>query len=330
MVSVIVPIYNAEKYLSECISSVLSQSYKDFELILIDDGSTDRSLNICNEFAKKDLRITVVHQENSGVSAARNNGLKNTKGEFVAFVDSDDYVEKNWLDLQVKAITTEGADVAVCGMKIDKQERILSKSSKAKENILLDLQECGLMYSTFNKLYRRNLIHSDFNDRLKFGEDLLFNLEYFKNIKTIAVVSQALCFYRKDNPMSATANFREDKFKDILLLNKKTCDFCKKIADDNIRKKIQNNFTALHTWDYLGNLQRLVEMGKKSYKENYRYFKTALDSVEDKNFFKKGFSVLTTFNKKLAAYFADKGFINMLLFFFKIKSIVKKVGIMIK
>ena len=87
MVSVIVPIYNAEKYLNECISSILSQSYKDFELILIDDGSKDKSLNICNEFAKKDLRIIVVHQENSGVSAARNNGLKNAKGEFVAFVD---------------------------------------------------------------------------------------------------------------------------------------------------------------------------------------------------------------------------------------------------
>ena len=130
MVSVIVPIYNAEKYLNECISSILSQSYKDFELILIDDGSTDKSQNICNEFAKKDLRITVVHQ---GISAARNNGLKNAKGEFVAFVDSDDYVEKNWLELLVKAITTEEADIAVCGMKIDKQEKKKKKSSEAKE-----------------------------------------------------------------------------------------------------------------------------------------------------------------------------------------------------
>ena len=325
MVSVIVPIYNAEKYLNECISSILSQSYKDFELILIDDGSTDKSQNICNEFAKKDLRITVVHQGNSGVSAARNNGLKNAKGEFVAFVDSDDYVEKNWLELLVKAITTEEADIAVCGMKIDKQERILSKSSEAKENILLDLQKCGLMYSTFNKLYRRNLIHSDFTDGLKFGEDLLFNLEYFKNIKTIAIVSQALCFYRKDNPMSATANFREDKFKDILYLYKKTHNFCETIADSNIRKKMLRKFNALHVWDYLGNLQRLVESKKKSYRENYKYFKLILSDIDDKKFLKEGFYAFTSFNKKIIAYFAYKGLINMLLISFKMKFIVKKI-----
>ena len=81
MISVIIPIYNSEKYLSKCISSVLEQTYKDLELILVDDGSTDNSLNICNDFAERDSRIVVVHQKNAGVSAARNNGLKNAKGD---------------------------------------------------------------------------------------------------------------------------------------------------------------------------------------------------------------------------------------------------------
>ena len=96
-ISVIVPVYNVEKYLSRCIESILSQTFTDFELLLIDDGSTDRSGEICDEYAKKDTRIRVFHTKNRGVSAARNLGLDNAKGEWISFVDSDDWVEDDYL-----------------------------------------------------------------------------------------------------------------------------------------------------------------------------------------------------------------------------------------
>ena len=98
MISIIVPIYNREKYLSECIDSILVQSYSDFEVLLIDDGSTDRSGEICDEYAQKDARIRVFHKENGGVSSARNVGLDNATGEWIAFVDSDDWVGEKYLE----------------------------------------------------------------------------------------------------------------------------------------------------------------------------------------------------------------------------------------
>lgn len=98
MVSIIVPIYNAEQYISKCIESILAQTYRDFELILVDDGSTDMCGKICDEYAKQDSRVHVIHQENKGVSAARNAGISLAKGEYIMFVDSDDFITENMLE----------------------------------------------------------------------------------------------------------------------------------------------------------------------------------------------------------------------------------------
>jgi hypothetical protein len=163
-----------------------------------------------------------------------------------------------------------------------------------------------------------------------FGEDLIFNLKYCQNINTVAIISQALYFYRKDNQNSATTGFREDKFENIILLNKQTADFCDSICVKNVREKIQNRFIALHVWDYLGNMQRFIEKGCSTYKEDYIYFKAVLSKVESKFFSRKGFNVLLSYDKRIAVYFAGKGFINALLLFFKIKLLVKNMRDKIK
>lgn len=333
MVSVIIPVYNAEKFLSRCVSSVLEQSYSDFEIVLVDDGSADNSSEICRYFAEKDSRVVAVCQNNSGVSAARNLGLKIAKGEFIAFVDSDDYVEKDWLKMLVDKITANEADVAVCGIKNDESERNLSCTDTAmctKNELLALLLESGLLNSVFNKLYRREFISGGFRGGIKFGEDLLFNLEYFQRINKIAIVPKALYFYRKDNPMSATSNFRDDKFRNILFLHEQTNKFCEQIDDENVRKRMQQQFAAIHVWDYLGNLQRLAAVKNRTYKENYTDFKQALSLVDGKRFFGIGLPCLPTVNKKIAAYFADKGFANALLCFFKVKIFVNKLRIALK
>lgn len=333
MVSIIVPVYNAENFLRKCISSVLEQSYGDFELILVDDGSTDNSSVICREFAESDSRVIFIHRDNSGVSAARNSGLEIAKRKFIAFVDSDDYVERDWLKMQFEKITANDADVVVCGIKLSNYERNISyaeSTAYTNEELIAALQESGLLNPVFNKLYRREFISAGFRTGMKFGEDLLFNLEYFQHINKIAIVPKALYFYRKDNPMSATSNFADSKFKDIIFLYKQTNEFCEQIIDKNVRKRMQKQFATVQVLDYLGNLQRLAEIKNRTYKENYKYFKSVLSLVEDKCFFRRGLKSLPATDKKIAAYFADKGFANALLCFFKAKIFVKRLLIKIK
>ena len=116
MVSIIVPIYNVEQYISKCIESILAQTYRDFELILVDDGSTDMCGKICDEYAKQDSRVHVIHQENKGVSAARNAGISLAKGEYIMFVDSDDFITENMLEKMHDCIAESGSDIAICGI----------------------------------------------------------------------------------------------------------------------------------------------------------------------------------------------------------------------
>ena len=113
LISVIVPVYNTEKYIEKCVMSILNQTYKNLEIILIDDGSTDNSPQICDSLAKKDNRITVIHQPNGGVSSARNIGLDNTHGDYITFVDSDDYIEPNMIEFLSENIGD--TNIAMCG-----------------------------------------------------------------------------------------------------------------------------------------------------------------------------------------------------------------------
>ena len=118
LVSVIVPIYNSGKYLDKCIDSIVNQTYKNLEIILVDDGSTDNAPEICDEWAKKDERIKVIHQENGGVSKARNVGLDNVTGEYISFVDSDDYVVRNYIDFLYYNLHAYGADISMGKQKV--------------------------------------------------------------------------------------------------------------------------------------------------------------------------------------------------------------------
>ena len=118
-ISVIVPVYNVERYLKRCIESIINQTYKDLEIILVDDGSTDSSGNICDEYKKIDKRISVIHKKNGGLSDARNEGLKVVTGTYIAFVDSDDFLDLDMYEYMQKNIEKENADIVICGTKID-------------------------------------------------------------------------------------------------------------------------------------------------------------------------------------------------------------------
>lgn len=196
LISVIVPVYNVEKYLNECIESVLKQTYKNFELLLIDDGSSDSSPKICDDYAKQDERVKVVHKQNAGVSAARNTGLDIAKGEYVTFIDSDDFVSEDYLQLLLQNML-DGISVVIfgecklydngCISKVNHRLKSGCYSfSKIKNDLIDDGSMSGFTFpSVWSVLYKTNLINMysiRFNENIKYNEDGLFNVVYI--IKT--------------------------------------------------------------------------------------------------------------------------------------------------
>ena len=198
MISIIVPIYNAEQYLHRCIDSILAQSYTHFELLLIDDGSKDASGAICDEYAAKDTRVRVFHKENGGVSSARNLGLDNAQGEYITFCDADDYVSEDWLAAYSEAIA-KNVDLAIQGYyaidgdnTVEKQLQPHSGNSiEAKRQLVVDLFAQEIYYYLWIKLFRRDLLethHIRFDEQSVLGEDTQFiskYLEYAVSFKCI-------------------------------------------------------------------------------------------------------------------------------------------------
>lgn len=190
MISIIVPVYNAEQYLHRCIDSILAQSYTDFELLLINDGSKDASGDICDEYAAKDTRVRVFHKENGGVSSARNLGLDNAQGEYITFCDADDYVSEDWLAAYSEAIASN-VDLAIQGYyaidgdnTVEKQLQPHSGNSiELKRQLVVDLFAQEVYYYLWVKLFRRDLLeahHIRFDEQSVLGEDTQFISKYLE------------------------------------------------------------------------------------------------------------------------------------------------------
>ena len=208
-VSVIVPVYNVEKYLKRCVDSILAQSFADFELILVDDGSTDGSGLICDELAKTDNRITVQHNPNQGVSAARNNGIEAATGEWITFIDSDDYVLPDYLLSLYQGALESCADLVVTGIKHvfeNAPDKVIVREWPAivvqKENLDVLFEKEILQYQKgpVIKLFKKDIIKKNdlcFNERLSRGEDALFVYEYLLYSNIISVVPGANYIYNR-------------------------------------------------------------------------------------------------------------------------------------
>lgn len=183
LVSVIVPVYNKEKYLKKCIDSIINQTYSNLEIILINDGSKDSSLEICYTYEKKDRRIKVIDQKNAGPSVARNKGIENASGEYISFVDADDEIELNTYEILVHNILDAKAQMALIGMryifkdKTQDVQRTVNEKSILNKKQMLDLffSDIIMCFSSVNKLYSRSLIgDTRFDVNIKMSEDQKF------------------------------------------------------------------------------------------------------------------------------------------------------------
>jgi len=203
MVSVIVPVYKAELYLGKCLDSIINQTYRNLEIILVDDGSPDNSGAICDEYAKKDSRITVIHKENGGVSSARNAGLEAAGGAWIGFVDADDWCDANMYEYLVGLGQKYDADIVQCGLFLDEQESCeLMFCDWEKDLIFGDvgqMQFCDIQRfgnSSCNKLFRADTLNQiTYDPQCPMGEDLLFNLQVLQEAHGIVLGTQAKYHY---------------------------------------------------------------------------------------------------------------------------------------
>lgn len=237
-VSVIVPLYQAKQYIQTCIESILSQTYKELELLLIDDGSKDGSLDICRMFQKEDSRIKVVHQENQGVSSARNRGLSIASGEYIVFVDSDDIIENTMIEYMVHKAQNYGCDIVLCGFDYVYHDKIVSRIPEVEEgiynrkNVFMNFWEFyrkGIFHNIGTKLYSKSLLDDNcinFDNNRTVLEDVQFCLEAIKCTDKIFICNK--CFYKymmQVNQSSIQKTFRKNYY---LILDSFFCF----IADD--------------------------------------------------------------------------------------------------
>ena len=207
LISVIIPAFNAEKYISKCVESIVRNSYKNLEIIIVNDGSEDNTLNIAKELKNRDSRIAVINKKNGGVSSARNKGLDIAKGEYVAFIDSDDYISENYFETLISE-TQSGADITSCrhicvnesgNVLLDpfsKVETVITYTAQDLADNYFRLVTAGVINSTCGKLYNKALIgETRFSHTLKWGEDASFNLEVFKKMEKMTVLPDKGYFY---------------------------------------------------------------------------------------------------------------------------------------
>lgn len=238
LVSVIIPVYNSQQYIDECVKSVINQTYSNIEIILVDDGSKDKSGEMCDCWAKMDNRIKVVHKPNAGLGMARNTGLENVTGDYVEFLDSDDYISNDCVETLISQIKNRKAEVVYCKYaRFDAERVYLDTASNSNirvfsgedivENVLLEMvgslpyarMDSGFDMSACTALYSMDIINKHTlrfkSEREYISEDLLFNVEFLRSANTVVAVDELLYYYRMNgNSLTTTYNplrFSKDK-----------------------------------------------------------------------------------------------------------------------
>lgn len=269
LVSVIVPVYNVEKYIKKCIDSLLNQTFTFVELILIDDGSTDMSSQICDEYAARDSRVRVVHQDNQGVSAARNTALDMVRGQYVAFVDGDDYVACTFLETLVGGMQENS--MAVCGfVRVKEKEKIpyvqtaREKNGKEQgfhirhyeradfiEEVLCNNYIGGYCW---NKMFKTSIIRQysiKMREELSIGEDMVFVIEYMKHCTGGCYITAPLYYYRLNVESALQKMYTTGTFDEKKLCNMAAADRIKEMLyDENekVRKAVGYRVARTSMW----------------------------------------------------------------------------------
>ncbi len=300
LISVIVPVYKVENVLNYCIDSILNQTYKDFELILVDDGSPDNSGKICDEYAKKDNRIKVIHKENGGVSSARNCGIDAAKGKYICFVDSDDYPCINYLlDMINMCKKFDGCDLLLGGFNVvsDYKSNIEKKVLFTEDHNyscvsrldFIRMYEKWVIQMPWNKLYKLKIIKTSkirFDENLSLGEDILFNIDYLTNSNgNIAILNKPIYNYTRTGIESLDNKYYPDLKSIYDRIYERIFEFCDEfnLSNTDIQHMYASYFYSIE--NVLKNT--FSEKNKAGVSLKYRYNNEILRSKQFKNILKR-------------------------------------------
>lgn len=284
MISVIIPMYNAEKYVEKCLNSLIKQTYQDLEIIIVNDGSKDSSRQICEEYVKKDKRITLINTENRGAGSARNTGIEASKGEYISFIDSDDYVCPDYYERFLQMIEKTGADIAIGRYhRISEHEDMQFKNSgEVKE--CTNMEELMLLYGediddyinavlVTNKLYKHKLFEGNVRfpvGRLIDDEFIIYKLIY--KAKKIVYTDDIMYAYVQSNSSVMRTNFKEQRVYDTMDVYDEVYAFFKKNGTEELCKKI-----LIRYLDYCGEMARRTStstvINNKDKEKLYEYLK---------------------------------------------------------
>ncbi len=295
LVSVVLPIYNVEKYLEKCIESVVNQTYKNLEIILVDDGSPDNCPEICDRWAEKDNRIKVVHKKNAGLGMARNSGIENATGDYICFFDSDDFVELNTIEKAYKSIEESSADVVCFGFtSVDENEIAINSFMPSPPKNIFEGEEVqsdflpNLIYSLPSENWRLNMsscmamfsmelirkINWKFvSEREILSEDVYSLIELYKYVNKVVILNEALYFYR-ENTSSLSRTYRKDRFQKVKRCYELTASLCRKLKLGNENE----NRVALTFLSNTIAAMKQISMSDMSFKEKMNELKTILDN----------------------------------------------------
>lgn len=273
MVSIIMPVYNSEKYLPKAIESVLNQTYKDFELLLVNDGSKDNSLSMCQAFADRDNRIRIINKENGGLCSARNAGLDNATGEYIAFIDNDDEFDERYMEIAIKNLKEFDCDIFRCNrLRVqiydngNTKQDIGGVPNNITEPYVIDaeglfadyynIKKSGAMYGIWNGVYRAELFANiRFNTDIRFGgEDWLINLQLYEQAKRVVFVNDALYIYYRRLGHSTSTKFDFNRIDAILWV----AEYERKLLTDKLQANAEEIIRPCNAF-YLAQIIKVLE-----------------------------------------------------------------------
>lgn len=312
-ISIIVPIYNAERFLDKCIGSIINQTYSNLEIILINDGSSDNSLSICKSYAEADRRIIVIDKENGGVASARNIGLDRATGDYIGFVDSDDFISLDMYKILIKAILKNDADIAECSHYVCSEDYKTINEIPLKNRLTIGVDNCLYDYLNkintenfnWNKLYKWNIVKSIRYSNYRYSEDYVFNVRAFAKCRRKITINKC-CYYYVINLNSATQQLFNINKLDSLKAGSEILSFLK-------RTKLEySKYATLYILNYIRKFYFQVmkletenkEEIKRYLKDEYTfYYKNVERELKNITRHKKTYIALWLFSKNPILYY---------------------------
>lgn len=304
LISIIVAAYNIEDFLGRCLESILAQTYKNLQIIVVDDGSTDNTASICDEYAKRDSRIILVHQKNSGLSGARNTALKLAEGEYIGYVDGDDYIEPDMYEKMLKACLDTEAQVAVCGYTLITADgtKIESTDSGSNSNIYMVRDELIETYisdnkpfhiynSVWSKLFKRELVENMVFPLNQNSEDIVYTMKAFIGCTGCVFVDYPLYFYvsdRNGSIMNADEKLEKRRFDDELPFWKEQTRLLREANLNYLADLSEYYLYKRELYYYLDFINRKMPEAAKRLYELIKGEKNRIGEIYSMNFVTKG------------------------------------------